>query len=220
MEPTRIVIARHLPTRKNTGKERLRGWGSDHIEQEAAERIAPQMAKIFDAQGVTCIYCSTLQRGLDTAHAIARNMENEPEITPREQMLTFDTGKYTGKLRDDVWGKIEHFIENPEIPVPGDERYNGEAFGDDGFVGRWSKEIRYQIVDAVEEESKGGRNGWVLHGHEFWTMMPIIEGRNPELDDHVSPAPGSVFLLELWPDKSKLVLLFNSEAPHSGGMVS
>src|SRR5580700_876901 len=118
-----IVIARHLPTKANEGKERLRGWGDDGIDEEVAEKLAPQMAAVMDKEGVDCLYCSTLTRGLETAQAIIDCMTGKCEITGRPQMKTWDTGRYTGKLRDDVWSKIESYIKNPEIPVPGDERF-------------------------------------------------------------------------------------------------
>ena len=214
LAPIKIIVARHMPTPANEGEERLRGQGNDKIDADKAEDLAPQMAKVFDAEGVDCIYCSDLPRGIGTAKAIKADMKNDTDITPRKQMRTWDVGKFTGELRDDVWKQIEKYIKNPEIRVPGDERFDGESF--DSFVSRWRREIMYQIKDAADDE----HNAWIVHGNQFWTLVPLLEGRDPTMEDHDSPSPGSIFCLTLEPDKFTLTPIFESETQHKASLVS
>lgn len=219
-EFTTAYLLRHFPTKKNEGgksRERLRGWLNEPIDEDAAAEIAPKIAEILGKAGVDCIYCSDLTRGRQTAHAIASAMfsrakEDTPEIEVRRQFRSWDTGKYTGELREKVWPKIESYIRNPEEKVPGDERFNGEQFGvshtgsgagrtgsedGGGFIGRWERELLHQLRDAQEND---GKNAWILHGNQFWTLTALLEGRQPTIDDwkegYDQAHPGSLYRLE------------------------
>ena len=217
---TTAYLLRHFPTKKNEGgkgQERLRGWLSEPIDEDAAAELAQEIAKILDKAGVDCIYCSDLLRGRQTAKAIAGEMAKTPEIEIRRQFRSWDTGKYTGELREKVWPTIERYIRNPEEKVPGDERFNGEPFGTldmrGGFVPRWNREIRHQLDDAKEND---GKNAWILHGNMFWTLEPLLDGRQPTIADwkkkYDAANPGSVFKLEFNDDGFRITPLFDGGA--------
>ncbi len=226
------LLLRHFPTKKNEGgktRERLRGWLNEPIDPEIAAELAPKVARILDKQGIDCLYASPLTRGRQTAEAVAAAMGasrtgagKRPEIEIRAGFKSWDTGKYTGELRDKVWPTIERYIRNPEEKIPGDERFDGEKFGEidgerGGFIPRWRDEVKYQLKDAKKND---GKNAWILHGNMLWTLDPLLEGRQPTIDDwkeqYDAASPGSILKLEFNDDDFRITPIFDSGKDGAG----
>lgn len=188
------IIARHFPTALNEHKV-SRAWLPVGIDKEAAKKLAPAIAKIFDQYKIDTILCSNLPRGEQSAEIIGEYMKAEPEIESTADLRTWNTGDMGGKKESETVPKRMKLIKYPDIEAPG-----GESFQD--FLDRYEPELQ----DIVDRRKAGEEIAFIAHGHHLLCTPHILQ------DEEVDPKnlegldedfkPGGVWAFFIQPDGS------------------
>lgn len=117
-----LIIARHGETAWNAG-DIFRGRASIGLS-EKGKKQAEQLAEYLSRKKIRALYCSPLQRALQTAEAIARLQGLEPQ--PVEELTDLDFGEWEGLPRQEAKRKYpeiyELWVERPDLAIiPGGE---------------------------------------------------------------------------------------------------
>ncbi|GEM_PF-5441013 len=198
-----IDIVRHFPTELNEpGEERVRGQMAVGIDQRQADRLAPRVARVLQADGVTTIYCSDLRRGMETAEAVAQHLPGVRVVRLR-RMRTWDVGKFTGELRKQALQELQRYIKHSDEKIPGgwtdemltgrSQHFAGESF--DQYMDRWGPLAAEFVEQALEDP--GERFALVLHGNQIWTLPTLLQGRKFDRFTYSVPPPGTVLRLDV-----------------------
>lgn len=199
-----LDIVRHFPTELNDpGEERVRGQMHVGIETDQAGKLARRVARILRADGVETIYCSDLLRGVETAEAIARELDGRARVVRLRRMRTWDVGKFTGQLRNLALPEIQRYIKHSDEKIAGgwtdemltgrSEHFPGESF--DHYMDRWGPLAAEFVEQALEDP--GERFALVLHGNQIWTLPTILQGERFDRYTYSVPPPGAVLRLHI-----------------------
>lgn len=122
---TKFIITRHGQTEWNVEK-RMQGQANSPLTdlgRKQADALRQRLSDVeFDA-----VYCSSLQRAVDTASIICQGRKNE--IILRDDLMEIGIGSWSGMLLSEVDEaypeQANNFWKVPEayIPMPGGETY-------------------------------------------------------------------------------------------------
>lgn len=136
-------LVRHGDTDYNAGEgeERIRGHALVPLDEDGKKEARYAGEKLKGKKPVA-IVASDLPRARETATIIGHILGLEPQLDLR--LRTWDTGKFTGELCDDVQPKVDSYVMIPDNPVPGNKHYPGESFN------AFKERVFAGMADAVE----------------------------------------------------------------------
>ncbi len=135
---TVVYILRHGETANNKNNL-FRGW--INVPLNATGKKQAQTAREFLAdKKIKRVFCSDLDRAENTAKLAlpSQKAERDPLLRP------WDVGVFSGKSRDEHQEALNHFIDNPEVPIP-----DGESLKE--FSKRQGKVLARYIKEGQED---------------------------------------------------------------------
>jgi broad specificity phosphatase PhoE len=103
----RVILVRHGETAWNKA-HRMQGGGSDTPLNETGNRQKELIALRLKAENIQGIYCSPLQRAMDTANAIARYHSLEVMVEPA--LREIDIGEFEGASVFDIGRQMDEVL--------------------------------------------------------------------------------------------------------------
>lgn len=136
-------LVRHGDTDYNAGEgeERVRGHAVVTLDEDG-KREARYAGEKLKGKKPVAIVASDLPRARETATIVGHILGLEPQFDLR--LRTWDTGKFTGELCDDVQPQVDSYVMKPDKPVPGNKLYPGESFN------AFKERVFAGMADAVE----------------------------------------------------------------------
>ena len=194
---TTILLVRHGQT-PTTGKVLPGRAANLHLAEagrEQAKRVAERLAPL----PVTALYCSPLERTLETSAPIADTFSLVP--VQDEGLLECDFGDWTGRELSDLY-KLPEWTTVQRAPstfrFPG-----GESF----------PEMQHRIVSAVERirtAHQGETVVCVSHADPIKAVVAYALGTPLDLFQRIVVSPCSVSALAFAPGQAPVVLTVNS----------
>jgi alpha-ribazole phosphatase len=169
-----IYAVRHGET--NGNKDKLfRGW--IEVPLNATGKKEAQAAREYlSDKGIKRVFCSDLGRAQETAKLVLPSVKAEKDPTLRP----WDVGMFSGKSREDTQEAFNHYIDNPDEPIP-----DGESLRE--FAKRQTKAIKRYIKEGQED----GPILLVFHSSNCIQLEKQVEGKDelgrPEDTDRVLP---------------------------------
>jgi alpha-ribazole phosphatase len=169
-----IYCVRHGET--NGNKDKLfRGWIEVPLNA-TGKKEAQEAREYLSDKGIKRVFCSDLGRAVETAKLVlpSKKAEKDPLLRP------WDVGIFAGKPREDTQEAFNHYIDNPETPIP-----DGESLKE--FAARQAKAIKRYIKEGQED----GPILLVWHSSNCIQAEKQVEGKDelgrPEDVDRVLP---------------------------------
>ncbi|VVC01474.1 2,3-bisphosphoglycerate-dependent phosphoglycerate mutase [uncultured archaeon] len=118
----KFFLIRHAETTANAGRIVIGGREGGKLS-ERGRRQAAALARRLSHEKVSAIYCSTSNRAMQTAHAIA--LHQGCDILYCDELCEIDTGELTGLSHEQIEGKypriFDRIFDNPAKKLPGGE---------------------------------------------------------------------------------------------------
>ena len=188
-----IYVIRHGET-KNNKENRFRGWVDVPLDKEGIEQ-AKQARKYLEDKGIKRVFCSDLDRTIETAKLAmpGKRSEKDPLLRP------WDVGVFSGKERDLYQGSFNYFIDNPDVPIP-----DGESLKE------FSERQKKAFVKYIKEARQNGPILLVVHSSNVIQIEKLVEGKDelgrPEDTDRVTP--GGIMVVLDQGDGAKAEIVF------------
>ncbi|MGH7639554.1 MAG: histidine phosphatase family protein [Candidatus Dormibacteria bacterium] len=166
--PTRCYLIRHCDVANPDGilYGHLPGFGLSAKGRDQARAIGRHLA----GAELQAIYSSPLERALETASLLARELAPPPSIEPEPGLIEAEFGRYLQgtRYRDVVWRKPRWWVHMvwPGL-VPGDESMAAMS----GRVTR--------VIERGLERHAGQAFALVSHGDPIQAFWATSEGRMP-----------------------------------------
>ena len=197
-----IYAVRHGETENNKAKK-FRGWINSPLNAQGKKEGALARKYLAD-KGIKRVFCSDLGRAVDMAKLVmpSKRAEKDPQLRP------WDVGVFSGKDRAETQEAFNHYIDNPEIPIP-----DGESLRE------FSKRQQKALARYIKEGQEDGPILLVFHSSNMIQVEKLIEGKDelgrPEDTDRVLPG-GILCVLDEGKAGMKVEVLFG-EAVESPG---
>jgi broad specificity phosphatase PhoE len=169
-----VYILRHGETANNKNKL-FRGW--INVPLNVTGKKEAQIAREFLAdKKIKRVFCSDLDRAELTAKLALPSIkaERDPLLRP------WDVGVFSGKPRDQYQEELNHYIDNPEKPIP-----DGESLKE------FSKRMGKTLARYIKEGQESGPILLVTSSSNAIQAEKFIEGKDelgrPEDVDRVLP---------------------------------
>jgi broad specificity phosphatase PhoE len=151
-----LYLARHGETEWNVQK-RIQGWGNSPLT-EYGRAQARSLASRLSGDPITAVYCSDLQRALDTAHIIAAGRGIPVVALPDLREISW--GQWEGKTVAEImeedpqrWARyIAHGHENPAVEERADWESTTEV-PDGETVGQASARVLRALEQILRDHS-------------------------------------------------------------------
>lgn len=188
-----IYAIRHGETANNKDKK-FRGWIEVPLNDRGIAQ-AKQARKYLESKGIKQVFCSDLGRAVETAKLAVpgKRAEKDPSLRP------WDVGVFSGKERDLYQSALNHFIDNPDLPIP-----DGESLKE------FSERQKKAFAKYIQEARKNGPILLVFHSSNCIQLEKIVEGKDelgrPEDTDRVSP--GGIMVILDQGDDAKAEIVF------------
>ena len=169
-----IYVVRHGETANNKSNK-FRGWIDVPLNAKGKQE-AQEARKYLSDKKIKRVFCSDLGRAVETAKIVMPSIkaEKDPFLRP------WDVGVFSGKPRDEHQEELNHFIDNPETPIP-----DGESLRE--FSVRQAKALKRYLKEGQED----GPILLVAHSSNAIQIEKLIEGKDelgrPEDVDRVLP---------------------------------
>jgi len=142
---TLLYGLRHGQTELNAEK-RFRGWTEVPLDEQG-RKDAKEAAKFLKDKGIHMIYCSDLNRAVETAQIVAKELGID-KVWTDYRLRPWNMGELTGQKRDEKSVKeLDEYIDNPDWKIPG-----GESL--DEFAARCQEALEYYFHEARNEGIK------------------------------------------------------------------
>ena len=166
---------------------------------EKGKLQAQRLAERFHGITLQAIYSSPLERAVETAEAIARNMQLE--VNRNEAFNEIDFGDWTGQSfdalsSDETWQRFNVIRSTTSIP-------GGESF----------LEAQARVVTELERLSTqhgNARVGIVSHADVIKAAVGYIAATPIDLLHRIEISPGSVSVIALDRDSARLLTINNT----------
>ena len=169
-----IYAVRHGEVEGNKQKK-FRGWINSALTPQG--KAEGKLAREYLAdKGIKRVFCSDLGRAVEMAKLVMPDKRAEKDPT----MRPWDVGVFSGKDRAENQEAFNHYIDNPDEPIP-----DGESLRE--FSKRQTKALKRYIKEGQED----GPILLVWHSSNMIQMEKQIEGKDelgrPEDVDRVLP---------------------------------
>lgn len=195
-----VYILRHGETANNK-TNKFRGW-IDVPLNDTGKKEAQKAREFLSDKKIKRVFCSDLGRTEVTAKLALPSVkaERDPLLRP------WDVGVFSGKPRDEHQEELNHYIDNPEVPIP-----DGESLKE--FSDRQAKALKRYIKEGQED----GPILLVTHSSNAIQAEKFIEGKDelgrPEDVDRVLPG-GVMAILDEEKKGLKVEIVFG-DAPET-----
>lgn len=199
---TLIYGLRHGTTKLNEeGKHR--GWMEVPLDDKGVDDAHEAAEQLADA-GIRKIYCSDLERAMDTADIVGTKLGVEP--CPDFRLRPWNKGSFQGESKVETKDDFQYYIDNPDEPVPG-----GESLND--FTTRYYEALEQYLAEAEEE----GVILLVFHTSNAIATANYVKETDRKEADREVVAPGGI--LKVARKKEKLIFepLFKTEGDSLSG---
>ena len=169
-----IYAVRHGETGANKDNK-FRGW-IDVPLNDTGKKQAQEAREYLSDKGIKRVFCSDLGRAVTTAKLVMPSIkaEKDPILRP------WDVGMFSGKSREETQDSFNHYIDNPDTPIP-----DGESLRE--FAARQTKAFKRYIKEGQED----GPILLVFHSSNMVQIEKQVEGKDelgrPEDTDRVLP---------------------------------
>lgn len=175
-----MYLVRHGDTALND-EGAFRGWMDVELNDNGRKQ-AKKVGKFLKDKGIVAILCSPLQRAVETAQIIAKEIGYDPEnICPLHGFLPWHVGELSGESKEANKNVLKYALDNPQWPLPGGESV--EEFG-----ARFREAFEWILHEATEED---GPVLVVFHTSNIIQSQHHINGESvaarPEEADSVDP---------------------------------
>ena len=163
---TSFLLIRHGETDWNAAG-RWQGHG-DPALSERGRAQASAVARALADHTIDRLLCSDLQRALETAEAIGKQLDLSP--LPDARLRELDVGSWTGLTRAEITQRDADLLRRFDLGEPDVRPGGGES----------RRQIRARVRDAVIEwgrAHKGERIAVVAH---FGVIRALVPGSEPE----------------------------------------
>lgn len=121
----RVYVIRHGSTELNE-EDRIRGTSNVQLSELGWREVRSLAERLRDSN-IECIFCSDLDRAVNTAGAIAAVVH--APVTRTELLRPWNVGDYTGRASSTVTPKMERLARStPNVPAPNGESWNTFKF--------------------------------------------------------------------------------------------
>ncbi len=192
---TALFLIRHAAN-DFTKEEKLAGWlPGAHLNEEGRQQ-AGQMAVRMDKVRLDAIYCSPLERAVETAEYLAK--PRELKIQPREGLGEIRMGQWEGQKIDDLnksddWRMFQFYPSGARPP-------GGES----------GRQVQTRAVDEVEAICAAHPEGAVAivsHADTIKAIVAHYAGVHRDLFQRIVISPASVAGIWIGPHGPRLVRL-------------
>lgn len=172
-----LILIRHGEIDANV-KRLWHGTTDSELNQLGQQQAAALGEKIhYKYSNITKVYCSPLKRTLNTAQAVAKGLNQAPELCP--DLIEFGIGEFEGTSHSDlqnVHGFFTQIAESQDFALPGGESVNGV-----------SQRMNRAFKSLVAQHS-GERIALVGHGAAFGILLAcLLDGKPfPFFERHLS----------------------------------
>ena len=193
------IILRHGETPINESNIDVYRGRIDQELDSSGLKEARLAAKKLKDYGISRIVCSPLRRAVKTAEIMAEELGIDG-IIQDGRLMSFDVGFLAGESKDEFSDVLDHFVENPEIPLPRGEsidqlhdRIRGffkEDLGNRKFTlyvchsstGVALHNVLAGKIDLIPGDDSinepGGASAIVEDG-DSWVLTSLFEGSSP-----------------------------------------
>jgi len=197
---TVVYILRHGQTTANKQK-RFRGW-IDVPLNDTGKKEAQTAREFLSDKKIKRVFCSDLARTELTAKLALPSVkaERDPLLRP------WDVGVFSGKPRDENQEALNHYIDNPDKPIP-----DGESLKE------FSKRMGKALARYIKEGQEDGPILLVTSSSNAIQAEKFVEGKDelgrPEDVDRVLPG-GIMAILDEEKAGMKVEIVFG-DAPET-----
>lgn len=194
--PVRVILVRHGETDWNLEK-RIQGGSSNPPLNERGREQAESLARRLEKEDIRAIYSSPLQRGLDTARAIAYHHKikvvaesslREIEAGELEGVTTVEIGRRFSELL--IWNDIDGAF--PRVP-------GGESLPE-------VQERGWGLVQRLTEKHSGGSLVLVSHYFVILSIVCSVLGLQLSQIYRLKLSTGSISIINLDGHEARLEL--------------
>jgi len=195
-----VYILRHGQT-ENNRQNKFRGW-IDVPLNPTGKKEAQKAREFLADKKIKRVFCSDLGRTVETAKLAlpSKKAEKDPLLRP------WDVGVFSGKPRDEHQEELNHYIDNPEVPIP-----DGESLKE------FSKRTGKVLARYIKEGQEDGPILLVTSSSNAIQAEKFIEGKDelgrPEDVDRVLPG-GVMAILDEEKSGFKVEVVFG-DAPET-----
>ncbi|HLN20119.1 MAG TPA: histidine phosphatase family protein [Bacteroidales bacterium] len=191
---TRFVLIRHALT-DHVGKY-LSGRTPGIPLNSEGKKQASELAKRLSGAGLTALYCSPLERAVETADRIST--ETRIPLNVSHEFIEVDFGNWTGAViedlrKDPLFTRFNTFRSCTRIP-------GGELIS----------EAQTRIVRGIEklkEKHPGGTVAIVSHADLIKAAVAFYAGIHIDLMNRIEISPASVTIMNSYDESLKIILL-------------
>ena len=173
----RILIVRHGHTKENGGSgadsaERIRGWRNVPLDERGV-RAAEENGERFASTPIREIWCSPLDRAVETAQALAKYQKAAPKVHPNVSLMPWQLGDMQGQHAKIVLPIMNRYVRN-ETATP----TNGEPFCN--FRRRCLAFVQRKIADFDSHGEEEHIASLVTHSRVLQLVKAWISAGCPE----------------------------------------
>jgi broad specificity phosphatase PhoE len=178
-----VYICRHGETEGNRLKK-FRGWIDVPLNPQGKKDGEAAREYLAD-KGIKRVFCADLTRHEQMAKLVLPSIkaERDPQLRP------WDVGRFAGKERSETQDEFNHYIDNPEVPIP-----DGESLKE------FSKRTGKALARYIKEGQEAGPILLVISSSTAIQTEKYVEGKDelgrPEDVDRVLPGGIMVILDE------------------------
>jgi len=195
-----VYICRHGETEGNRLKK-FRGWIDVPLNGQG-KKDGQAAREYLSDKGIKRVFCADLARHEQMAKLVmpSKKAERDPLLRP------WDVGVFAGKEREETQDQFNHYIDNPEIPIP-----DGESLKE------FSKRTGKVLARYIKEGQEDGPILLVVSSSSAIQAEKYIEGKDelgrPEDVDRVLPG-GIMCILDEADAGMKIEIIFG-DAPEA-----
>ena len=164
----RVLVVRHGDTALNDkgyhDSHKIRGWKNIPLDDDGREQ-AVKLGKALEHFPIAAVYCSDLDRALDTGDAIAARHAVRPEET--KSLRPWHLGDLQGEPVKKAIPLIVKFTENEDEVVPGGESFRTYRLRFLGELVRLCDKARkHKVTICIVTHSRGmqATRAWIAAG--------------------------------------------------------
>jgi broad specificity phosphatase PhoE len=157
----KIILVRHGETRWNQD-HRIQGAGSDIPLNETGMHQAEAVALRLKEEVIKAIYCSPLQRALNTARAIA--IHHQLDVNTITALREMEVGELEGVLSADLKLRFDEFICQQ-----GDDPIKGKLPGGESIC-----DVQNRAWDTVTTIAGRHSEGTIVFVTHYFVIMSLV----------------------------------------------
>lgn len=208
VKPPAVValVLRHADTQLNE-EGRLRSLMDVDINEKGQAQA--QEARNFiltNFPNIQRIVMTPLKRTQQTVAPIVEALGIQPEIN--EDIITWNMGVLIGQKKDDIKDVLDHFVQNPDDPIP-----QGESL----------QQVADRLLPAIEQilneaEESDGPTLVCMTSSIIITLLKLIEGKElSDKPDEPGIGPGGIMAISLAGDGYEMKPIFGETKPAEVG---